>query len=112
VSIVQITGQTPEKVVSGRIADVICAAYFASECALKLMRPGKTVLNSLKIYNTENTSETEKVQQHTLQTQTLTEGHELKEKLFFDRIKRLLMSFKEWPMSSDASHWKEFSVIK
>jgi curved DNA binding protein len=37
-----ICGQTPEKVVTGRTADVICAAYFASECALKLMRPGKT----------------------------------------------------------------------
>jgi curved DNA binding protein len=26
---------------TGRIADVICAAYFASECAIRLARPGK-----------------------------------------------------------------------
>jgi len=38
-----IAGQTgPEKVVTGRIADVVCAAYFAAECALRLLRPGKT----------------------------------------------------------------------
>jgi len=28
--------------ISGRIADVVCAAYFASECAIRLLRPGKT----------------------------------------------------------------------
>jgi len=28
--------------VQGRMADVICAAYFASECAIRLLRPGKT----------------------------------------------------------------------
>jgi len=38
-----IVGQTgPEKAVTGRIADVVCAAWFASEAALKLIRPGKT----------------------------------------------------------------------
>lgn len=37
-----ILGQNPEDPPqSGRIADVICAAYFASECAIRLARPGK-----------------------------------------------------------------------
>jgi len=31
-----------ENPVTGRKADVICAAYFASECVLRLLRPGRT----------------------------------------------------------------------
>jgi len=31
----------PDQVVRGRKADVICAAHFASECALRLFKPGK-----------------------------------------------------------------------
>eukprot|EP00029_Vermamoeba_vermiformis_P014613 TRINITY_DN9723_c0_g1_i1.p1 TRINITY_DN9723_c0_g1~~TRINITY_DN9723_c0_g1_i1.p1 ORF type:complete len:393 (-),score=148.12 TRINITY_DN9723_c0_g1_i1:85-1263(-) len=37
-----VAGQTPENVLTGRPADVICAAYFALESALRLIRPGKT----------------------------------------------------------------------
>jgi curved DNA binding protein len=37
-----ILGQDPEAgAQSGRAADVVCAAYFASECAIRLARPGK-----------------------------------------------------------------------
>jgi len=37
-----IVGQAPEQgPAKGKIADVICAAYFASECAIRLARPGK-----------------------------------------------------------------------
>eukprot|EP01126_Amoeba_proteus_P060763 TRINITY_DN807_c0_g2_i3.p1 TRINITY_DN807_c0_g2~~TRINITY_DN807_c0_g2_i3.p1 ORF type:complete len:377 (-),score=65.72 TRINITY_DN807_c0_g2_i3:98-1228(-) len=35
-----IVGQTEPA--TGRMADAVCAAYYASECALKLIRPGKT----------------------------------------------------------------------
>jgi curved DNA binding protein len=35
-----IVGQTAPA--TGKIADVVCAAYYASECALRLLRPGKT----------------------------------------------------------------------
>jgi len=34
-----IVGQTAPA--SGKMADVVCAAYYASECALRLVRPGK-----------------------------------------------------------------------
>jgi len=34
-----IVGQTAPA--AGRMADVVCAAYYASECALRLVRPGK-----------------------------------------------------------------------
>jgi methionine aminopeptidase len=34
-----IVGQTAPA--AGRMADVVCAAYYASECALRLLRPGK-----------------------------------------------------------------------
>jgi len=33
---------TLENPVTGKVADVICAAYFASECAIRLIRPGKS----------------------------------------------------------------------
>jgi len=32
----------PQEIVTGKKADVICAAHFAAECALRLFRPGKT----------------------------------------------------------------------
>lgn len=35
-----IVGQTAPA--TGRLSDVVCAAYYASECALRLIRPGKT----------------------------------------------------------------------
>ena len=38
-----VAGQTAENVLTGRPADVICAAYFALESALRMIRPGKTV---------------------------------------------------------------------
>jgi len=39
-----IVGQNSEEEgpLSGRIADAICAAYFASECAIRLLKPGST----------------------------------------------------------------------
>jgi len=37
-----IIGQTEEGPLSGRVADAICAAYFAAECAHRLLRPGRT----------------------------------------------------------------------
>lgn len=47
-----ILGQTAESTpATGRIADVICAAHFASECAIRLARPGKKntdVTNAIK----------------------------------------------------------------
>jgi len=33
---------TFENAITGKVADVICAAYFASECAIRLIRPGKS----------------------------------------------------------------------
>jgi len=44
-----------ESPITGRTADVICAAYFASECVLRSLRPGKT--------NTEVTNIIQKVAQ-------------------------------------------------
>jgi len=32
---------TIQEAITGRVADVICAAYFAGECALRLIKPGK-----------------------------------------------------------------------
>lgn len=33
----------PQQPITGKKADVICAAHFAGECALRLCRPGNKV---------------------------------------------------------------------
>jgi len=43
---------TPEVATSGKKADVICAAHFAAECALRLFRPGKKNWDITKAINT------------------------------------------------------------
>lgn len=48
-----IATSNPQQVVQGRKADAICAAYFASEAALRLFKPGKT--------NTEVTETIQKI---------------------------------------------------
>jgi len=43
---------TPEVATTGKKADVICAAHFAAECALRLFRPGKKNYEITKAINT------------------------------------------------------------
>lgn len=37
-----VVGTEPNAPITGRVADVICAAYYASECVHRLLRPGNT----------------------------------------------------------------------
>jgi curved DNA binding protein len=38
-----VVGRNPEEgPLTGKVADAICAAYFAGECAIRLLKPGKT----------------------------------------------------------------------
>mmetsp|Transcript_8062 Transcript_8062/g.12259 ORF Transcript_8062/g.12259 Transcript_8062/m.12259 type:complete len:368 (-) Transcript_8062:118-1221(-) len=41
----------PSEVVEGKKADAICAAYFASEAALRLLRPGNTMAQVTEVIN-------------------------------------------------------------
>lgn len=45
------TTATPQAV-TGRKADVICAAHYAAECAHRLIKPGKKVIYSFEISST------------------------------------------------------------
>lgn len=42
----------PEQQFTGKMADVVCAAYYASECALHLLQPGRTNTEVTKMIKT------------------------------------------------------------
>eukprot|EP01128_Nolandella_sp_AFSM9_P011297 TRINITY_DN7_c9_g1_i1.p1 TRINITY_DN7_c9_g1~~TRINITY_DN7_c9_g1_i1.p1 ORF type:complete len:377 (+),score=126.29 TRINITY_DN7_c9_g1_i1:58-1188(+) len=67
-----------EGAVTGKIGDVICAAHYASECAIRLLRPGKTntdVSNAIaKVANLFQVSPVEGVISH-MQKQHLVDGN-------------------------------------
>jgi curved DNA binding protein len=66
---------TFEGPITGIVADVICAAYFASECALRLIRPGKTnteVTNTiLKVSNVFKVTPLQGVLSHEISKNTI-----------------------------------------